>query len=99
MVLTRDSLAIQISLSELCLLPYFALNGKSYNKTQLIVFPRIVQCKITLQIFHSSEKAQIPGQYFRITNILMSINCLRLSVLWVAYATHSTLKPVPILPR
>jgi hypothetical protein len=24
---------------------------------------------------------------------------IQLSVLWVAYATHSTLKPVPTLPR
>jgi len=25
--------------------------------------------------------------------------CLGLSVLWVAYVTHSTFKPVPALPR
>jgi hypothetical protein len=46
---------------------------------------------------HRQERKQ---QYLQhlvfVTPLLLSVG---LSVLWVAYATHSTLRPVPTLPR
>jgi hypothetical protein len=47
---------------------------------------------------HHQERIQMYLQHLVfVTPLLLSAICL--SVLWVAYATHSTLKPVPALPR
>jgi hypothetical protein len=42
---------------------------------------------------HHQERIQLYLQH------LLFVTPLLLSVLWVAYVTHSTLKPVPNLPR
>jgi hypothetical protein len=54
---------------------------------------------------HLQERIQLYLQYLVfVTPLLLSAAIVEgletsLSVLWVAYATHSTLKPVPTLPR
>ena len=46
---------------------------------------------------HHQERKQLYLQHLVfVTPLLLPAG---LSVLWVAYATHSTLKPVPTLPR
>jgi len=57
-------------------------------------------------VHHPSSGAQTTvSTAFGICHIVTAIYRYRgragtgLSVLWVAYATHSTLKPVPTLPR
>jgi hypothetical protein len=53
---------------------------------------------------HHQERIQLYLQHPGICHTVTAICRYRgrvgtgLSVLWVAYATHSTLKPVPILP-
>jgi hypothetical protein len=55
---------------------------------------------------HHQERTQLYLQHLVfVTPLLLSAAIVEeleptgLSVLWVAYATHSTLKPVPTLPR
>jgi hypothetical protein len=49
---------------------------------------------------HHQERMQLHLQHLVfVTLLLLSATATGLSVLWVAYATHSTLKPVPTLPR
>jgi hypothetical protein len=55
---------------------------------------------------HHQERIQLYLQHLVfVTSLLLSaaiveeLEPVGLSVLWVAYATHSTLKPVPTLPR
>jgi hypothetical protein len=55
---------------------------------------------------HHQERIQLDLQHLVfVTPLLLSdaiveeLEPTGLSVLWVAYATHSTLKPVPTLPR
>jgi hypothetical protein len=52
---------------------------------------------------HRQERKQLYLQHLVfVTPLLLSAAIVvgtGLSVLWVAYATHSTLKPVPTLPR
>ena len=52
-------------------------------------------------ITHHQERIQLYLQHLVfVTPLLLSAATgTGLSVLWVAYATHSTLKPVPTLPR
>jgi hypothetical protein len=52
-------------------------------------------------ITHHQERKQLHLQYLLFVTTLFWVCCLSLSlsVLWVAYANHSTLKPVPNLPR
>jgi hypothetical protein len=46
---------------------------------------------------HHQERIQLYLQNLvSVAPLMLSVG---LSVLWVAYATHSTLKPVPTLPR
>jgi hypothetical protein len=44
---------------------------------------------------HQQERIQLYLQHL----VFVTFECVTLSVLWVAYATHSTPKPVPTLPR
>jgi hypothetical protein len=55
---------------------------------------------------HHQERIQVYRQHLVfVTQLLLSAAIVEelvgtgLSVLWVVYATHSTLKPVPTLPR
>jgi hypothetical protein len=54
---------------------------------------------------HNQERIQLYLQHLVfVTSLLLSAAIVKkigagLSVLWVAYATHSTLKPAPTLPR
>jgi hypothetical protein len=54
---------------------------------------------------HHQERIQLyPHHLVFVTQLLLPAAIVEkletgLSVLWVAYATHSTLKPVPTLPR
>jgi hypothetical protein len=54
---------------------------------------------------HHQERKQLYLQHLVLCHTVTAICRCRgsvgtgLSVLWVAYATHSTLKPVPTLPR
>ena len=49
--------------------------------------------------FLSLSLFNVHGSVHRNNIIVYSIIIYDLSVLWVAYATHNTLKPVPTLPR
>ena len=62
---------------------FFNVHGSVYRKNILIY----VQQDATLR------------SLFYLENALHVSGGTGLSVLWVAYATHSTLKPVPTLPR
>jgi len=52
-------------------------------------------------ITHHQERKQLYLQHLAFVTplLLPAATGTGLSVLWVAYATHSTLKPVPTLPR
>jgi len=49
---------------------------------------------------HHQERIQLYLQHLVfVTPLLLSASLVEELELWVAYATHSTLKPVPTLPR
>ena len=48
---------------------------------------------------HHQERIQLYLQHLVFVTPLLLSAAIGLSVLWVAYATHSTLKPVPAVPR
>jgi len=51
-------------------------------------------------ITHHQERKQLYLQHLLfVTPLLLSAAIVEELELWVAYATHSTLKPVPTLPR